>query len=211
MYLLYRKEYLISIFQNIFLFKKVLICLLRKTTIRIILCINLSFQFWTLSRNNKIEHMLCYIFGEKYIRTTPCVTHQTDLDRDCFIARGILGIPSIAGTWHSWQIALFTTVNGRLSSSRKINFRAQKWVYRARSTWEDVIVSFLRERKIRCREPATRRHWYFIPLSYTSSSLRHRISSRKWRRENLEIAHFLSCPFYRRACDGRFKIIKHHK
>ena len=83
---------------------------------------------------------MLHIRREKYIRTTPCVTHQTDLDRDCFIARGILGIPSIAGTWHSWQIALFTTVNGRLSSSRKINFRAQKWVYRARSTWEDVIV-----------------------------------------------------------------------
>lgn len=158
---------------------------------------------------------MCYVIyhSERKIHIYHSVryTHQTDLDKDCFIARGILRIPSTAGTS---QIALFTTVNGRLSSSRKINFGAQKWVYRARSIWADVIVPFLRERKIRCREPATRRHWYFIPLSYTSSSLRHRISSRKWRRENLEIAHFPSCPFSRCARtrrDGRFRIIKHHK
>jgi hypothetical protein len=159
--------------------------------------------------NSNIRRTYVTLFTRKCMYHSVCYAHQT-YPQGCVVAREILRVPSIAGTL---QITLFTTVNGHLSSSRKINFGAQKWVYRARSTWTDVIVPLLRERKIRCRArigDTTVLIFYSAPLYIVVSyDIVYRLGNGAVKISKLLTS--LPAPFLLRTRDGRFKIIKRHK
>lgn len=80
-------------------------------------CLSNSQRFQEIATSN----MRYVVYSEMHVPLR--LLHASDLSKDCVIAREISRIPSIAGTL---RITLFTTVNGRLSSSWKINFGAQK-------------------------------------------------------------------------------------